>query len=184
MKSHTIYEAPSLDSNSLSKRLVNHPMQLFLQIRTGDQGYLMDARHITRVLPLMRITSVPLAVGGVIGIINYQGSLVPVLDLCEILLHRPAARRVTTRLILFSVADFATSELSNTHSIVALLAEGVSDVIRLAPGDFAPSVRLRGAQCLGHTANVEGRLMQRIELAELLSPERLATLGFDSGNAA
>jgi chemotaxis-related protein WspB len=154
-------------------------MQLFLQVRTGDQGYLLEVRYITRVLPLMRIRSVPLAVGGLSGIINYQGSPVPVLDLCEVLLQRPAVRQVSTRLILISAA-----ELLCPHRVVALLAEGVSDVIRLAPSDFVASVRTGSARCLGPMANVEGRLLQKIELAELLSAEGLATLRIDSGNAA
>jgi chemotaxis-related protein WspB len=159
-------------------------MPLFLQIRTGTQGYLLEARYITRVLPLMRIRSIPLAVEGVSGIINYQGSPVPVLDLCEILLQRPAVRHVSTRLILLSVVNFPVAERLRTHGVVALLAEGVSGVIRLAPGDFVASVGNGSGSCLGPVTNVGGCLLQKIELAALLSAEGISTLRIDSGNAA
>jgi chemotaxis-related protein WspB len=158
-------------------------MQLFLQIRTGTQGYLLETRYVTRVLPLMRIRSVPPVIAGLSGIINYQGSPVPVLDFCELLFQRPAVRQVSTRLILINLASFPAAELLCTDR-VALLAEGVSDVIRLAPSDFLESVRPEGARYLGPMANVEGHFLQRIELEELLSSERIPMLRIDSGDAA
>jgi len=159
-------------------------MQLFLQIRMGDRGYLLEARCITRVLPLMLIRSAPAAEKGVVGIINYQGLPVPVLDVTEMLLQRPSVQRVTTRLILLSVADVMADDASRTHRAVALLAEGASDVIRLAPNDFVASARTGGLPYLGATVNVDGSLLQKIELAELLRATCLAAPGLNSGNTA
>jgi chemotaxis-related protein WspB len=159
-------------------------MQLFLQIHTGDQGYLLEARYIIRVLPLMRIRSNPVTGRGMVGIINYQGSPVSVLDLSEVLLQRPCARRVTTRLILLSVADLQGVDRSSIPGAVALLAEGVSDVIRVDPKDFVASVDTGGVQCLGPTANVDGSLLQKIELPALLNAECLAAPRLDPGHAA
>jgi chemotaxis signal transduction protein len=107
-----------------------------------------------------------------------------VLDLSEILLQRPCARRITTRLILLSVAALQGVDGSNIPGVVALLAEGVSDVVRVDPNDFVASVDAGGVRCLGPTANVDGSLLQKIELPALLSAECLATPRLDSGHAA
>jgi chemotaxis-related protein WspB len=159
-------------------------MQLFLQIATGTQGLLLEVERIARVLPMMRIESAPHAVPAVSGIINYQGRVVPVLDLCQMILQRPACLRLTTRLILISVAGIAGTESNHKDRLVALLAERVSDVIRLAPGDFIASVSTPGAPYLGSVANTAGVPLRKLDVAELLSAQRLSTLFDGTGYAA
>jgi chemotaxis-related protein WspB len=159
-------------------------MSLFLQIRAGTQGYLIEARYVTRVLPLMRIQSVPLAIGSITGTINYQGLPVPVADLCQILLQRPSVRRVSTRLVVLAVDAIPAAQSLCPRGLLALLAEGVNDVVRLAPSSFFPSGRTGSASCLGSMANVEGSLLQKIELAQLLGGEGISTPRMDSGSAA
>ena len=159
-------------------------MQLYLQMRAGDQGYLLETDHIDRVLPLMRIRGVPGAAGGVTGLINYQGLPVPVLDLCELLLRRPAVRQVSTRLILLSVSSFPAAERVCPHGLVALLAEGVNGVIRLAPSDFIASAGTASAPWLGPMTSRGGSLLQRIELAWILSTDGLAVFRLASSTAA
>jgi chemotaxis signal transduction protein len=158
-------------------------MQLFLQIATGTQGLLLDVECIVRVLPMMRISSVPHAAPAVSGIINYQGRAVPVLDLCEIILQRPASRQLSTRLILISVGSL-TGTVSSDGRHVALLAEKVSDVIRLAPDEFMTAVSSADAPYLGPVTNAHGVLLRKLEVAELLSGHRLSTLFSGTGHAA
>jgi chemotaxis signal transduction protein len=158
-------------------------MQLFLQIATGAQGLLLEVECIVRVLPMMRISSVPNAVPALSGIINYQGRAVPVLDLCEMILQRPASQQLSTRLILISVGSLP-GIASSDGRLVALLAEKVSDVIRLAPDDFMTSVSSAGAPYLGPVTNAHGVLLRKLEVAELFSDHRLSTLFSGTGHAA
>jgi chemotaxis-related protein WspB len=159
-------------------------MELYLKIQTGADGYLLEAARVSHVLPMLQIKRLPGAAAAVAGIVNYQGAPVPVLDLCELFLHRPATPRLSTRLILISGAACRATGTSGSGRLVGLLAEKVSDTIRLGPQDFiSQEVRSEGAPYLGAMARANGRLWQRIELPRLLSPNLLETLFGDSGGS-
>jgi chemotaxis-related protein WspB len=160
-------------------------MELYLQIQTGADGYLLEAARVAHVLPMLQMKRLPGASASVAGIVNYQGAPIPVLDLCEQFLRRPATPHLSTRLILISVAACRVTDTPGNGRLVGLLAEKVSDTIRLGPQDFiSQEVRSAGAPYLGMMTRAGGRLWQRIELPQLLSASLLATLFGDPGGSA
>jgi chemotaxis-related protein WspB len=160
-------------------------LELYLKIQTGPDGYLLEAARVTHILPMLRIKRLPGAATAVAGIVNYQGAPVPVLDLCELFLHRPSTPHLSTRLILISVAACRAEGTAGSGRLVGLMAEKVSDTIRLGPQDFiSQEIRSEGAPYLGMMARANGRLWQRIELPKLLSANLLETLFGDSGGSA
>ena len=159
-------------------------MELYLQIQTGADGYLLEAARVTHILPMLQIKRLPGAAAGIAGIVNYQGAPVPVLDLCELFLHRPAAAHLSTRLILLSVAA-RSAPGTGSQRLLGLVAEKVSDTIRLGPQDFiSQEIRSEGAPYLGAMTHANGRLWQRIELPKLLSANLIETLFGDVGGSA
>jgi chemotaxis-related protein WspB len=152
-------------------------MGLYLQLQTGDEGYLLEAARIAHVLPMLQIKRLPGTAAGVTGIVNYQGAPVPVLDLCELFLGRPATAHLSTRLILISAAACDAVGTSGSDRLVGLLAEKVSDTIRLGAHDFiSQEIRSEGASYLGAMTHAHGRLWQRIDLRKLLSANMIGTL--------
>jgi chemotaxis-related protein WspB len=157
-------------------------MQLYLQIQTGADGYLLEAARVAHVLPLLQMKGLPGASASVAGIVNYQGAPVPVLDLCELFLRRAATPHLSTRLILISVAACGVTGVPGSGRLVGLMAEKVSDTIRLGPQDFiSQEIRSAGAPYLGVMTRAGGRLWQRIDLPQLLSANLLATLFGEPG---
>jgi chemotaxis-related protein WspB len=154
-------------------------MALFLKIQTGSDIYLLDTMQVDRVIPLLPVRRIPGAAEGLAGIIHYQGAPLPVLDLCELFLGRPAARHLSTRLI---VVRAQSAEAIHPGRLVGLLAEQVMDTIRLTPEDFIAGIRGERTRYLGSMANTSSGLGQRIELDELLNAQRLAKI-FGSGGA-
>ena len=75
-------------------------MKLFLQFEIGTDGYLIDAQGVVAVLPLLQLKHVPHAPAGIAGTFNYRGQSVLALDLSELALGTPAARNMSTRIIL------------------------------------------------------------------------------------
>lgn len=160
-------------------------MQLYLQIQTGSDGYLLEAARVAHVLPMLQMKRLPGATASVAGIVDYQGAPVPVLDLCELFLSRPATAHLSTRLILIPVAACGVTGARGNGRLVGLMAEKVSDTIRLGPQDFiSQEIRSAGAPYLGVMTRAGGRLWQRIELPQLLSADLLATLFGDPGRSA
>lgn len=73
---------------------------LMLLFQIGGDRYALEASQVAEVLPLVHLQRVPHAPPGVAGIFDFHGELVPVVDLSQLMLGRPAAARVSTRIVL------------------------------------------------------------------------------------
>jgi chemotaxis-related protein WspB len=137
---------------------------LFFLFRMGDERYALDALQIVEVIPVVGVKEIPLAPAGVAGIVDYHGAPVPLIDLSQLALGRPAQKRLGTRIILVKYPD-----QKGTNHLLGLLAERATEVMRRNPADFVDSgIGNDPAPYLGPvTADVHG-MVQRITLEKLL----------------
>jgi chemotaxis-related protein WspB len=144
---------------------------LFILFQLGRDCYALDAAQVVEVLPLVRMKKIPRAPAGVAGVFTYRGAPVPVLDLSELALGRPAHARLSTRLLLVHFPD-----ATGTKRLLGLIAEKATETLRREPGDFvAAGVRSDGAPYLGPVAHDPRGLIQWIEVDKLLpAPVRAA----------
>jgi chemotaxis-related protein WspB len=140
---------------------------LFILFEIGRDRYALSARSIIEVLPLMNLKRVPCAPIGVAGVFNYRGAPVPVVDLNEMMLGEPAARRLSTRIIL------VIYPLDALHPrALGLIAEHATNMIQRSVQDFMETgVESDSARYLGRVTNDTGGLIQWIEVERLLTPE-------------
>lgn len=151
---------------------------LFLVFELGEGRYALDAEAVEQVLPLVRITAIPGSPRGIAGTFNYAGSPVPVVDLVDLALARPAAARLDTRLI---VANYPVSE--GQHRRLGLIAERVTTTIRRNADEFVESgVTSPGAPYLGPVTTDAHGLIQRIEIRKLLPAAVADVLFTDSAD--
>jgi chemotaxis-related protein WspB len=147
-------------------------MALFLQFQIGDDAYVLEASQVTRVVPLIAIKRIPHAPRGVSGAVNYHGTAVPVVDLSEIALGRPAPRHLSTRVILVPIRIGADAPGGGEERLLGLIAEKVTQTLRRDPAEFSPSgVRTDAARYLGPVVGAGSRLLQWIHVQELLPAE-------------
>jgi chemotaxis-related protein WspB len=140
---------------------------LFILFQIGRDRYALSASGIIEVLPLTNLKGVPGAPVGVAGVLNYHGTPVPVIDLNEMMLAEPAARRLSTRIILVMYP----LEAQHPHPL-GLIAEHATNMIRRSIQDFVETgVESENAPYLGRVANDTGGLIQWIEVERLLTPE-------------
>jgi chemotaxis-related protein WspB len=78
---------------------------LFLLFQLGRERYALEAGQVAAVLPLLSIKEIPQAPRAVAGLCNYRGTPVPVIDLSELTLGRPAQSRLSTRIVLVHYPD-------------------------------------------------------------------------------
>jgi len=134
---------------------------LFLLFQLGENRYALDAREVAAVLPLVAIVQIPQAPPAIAGIFNYRGESVPAIDLSQILLGRPALRRLHTRIVLVNYR----AEDGKTHPL-GLVAERTTETLQRDPAEFASSgVSLAH---LGPVATDERGLAQWVEVNQLL----------------
>jgi chemotaxis-related protein WspB len=139
---------------------------LFLLFELGNDRYALDVRQIAEVLPLVGVKQIPKAPQAMIGLFNYRGAPVPVIDLSQLTLGRPAARRLSTRIVLVNYPDHT----GHTH-LLGLIAEKATLTVRHEAADFVASgVTNDGAPYLGPVATDARGLLQWIDVRTLLPP--------------
>ncbi|WP_024303716.1 chemotaxis protein CheW [Pseudogulbenkiania sp. MAI-1] len=137
---------------------------LFLLFQLGDERYVVDARQVVEVLPLLHIKRIPLAPPGVAGAFNYRGTPVPVVDLCQLALQRPAEARLSTRLI---VVDYPDSR--QVRRRLGLIAERVTGTLRRGQEDFvSPGISNAEAPYLGPVTSDAQGMVQWLDIGTLL----------------
>lgn len=137
---------------------------LFLLFQLGPDRYALNASQVIEVLPLIDLKQIPQAPRGVAGLFNCRGTPVPVIDLSELTLNRPAQPRLSTRIILVHYAD----EKGEKH-LLGLMAEKATETQRHEPKDLmASGVTNEAAPYLGPVMAEADGLVQQIEIGKLL----------------
>jgi chemotaxis-related protein WspB len=145
---------------------------LLLLFELDRQRYALDAAQVSVVLPLVDIRALPGAAPGVAGVIEHRGAAVPVLDLSALALGRRSARRLSTRIVIVQ-----HTEAGGRARVLGLMLEGTTSTLRCDAEQFQPlDIEQAGARYLGPIARLPIGLVQRVELADLLSPEACAAL--------
>jgi chemotaxis-related protein WspB len=137
---------------------------LFLLFHLGPDRYALNASQVIEVLPLIDLKQIPQAPRGVAGLFNCRGTPVPVIDLSELTLNRPAQLRLSTRIILVHYADHKGGK-----HLLGLMAEKATEMRRHELQDLmASGVTNEAAPYLGPVIAEADGLVQQIEIDKLL----------------
>lgn len=140
---------------------------LFLLFELNQDRYVLDIAQVVEVLPLVDLKEIPQSPPGVAGIFNYRGEAVPVVDVCEMLLARPARQILSTRLVLVRQPDG-----NGRERLLGLIVEKAIRTLRRDPGDFTDGgVANDAAPCLGPVAMDDQGVIQWVDPRKLLSDE-------------
>ena len=146
---------------------------LLLVFQLGADRFAIDTATVAEVLPLVTITPLPKAPAGIAGLVNYHGRPVPIVDLSQLTLGRPAETRLNTRIVLVNYPDRA-----GTMHLLGVIAEKTSETVRREPADFVASgVANPQMPHLGPVASDSRGLMQWIDVSTLL-PEAVQDVLF------
>jgi chemotaxis-related protein WspB len=138
---------------------------LFILFQLGRDRYALEARRVIEVLPFVELKRIPRAPAGVAGLFNYRGQPVPAVDLCELSLGRPAAERLSTRILIVHYPD-ATGE----NHLLGLVAENATEMVHKQESDFVnPGVKVDSAPFLGRVIMDNEGVIQRFYDQRLLS---------------
>lgn len=137
---------------------------LFILFKMGDERYALDALQIASVVPAVGVKEIPHAPAGVAGIIDYHGVPVPLIDLSQLALGRPARQRLGTRIILVNYPD-----RTGVSHLLGLLAERATEVMRRDSAEFVASgVGNDNAPYLGPVITDADGMIQWVTLDKLL----------------
>lgn len=134
---------------------------LYLRFNLDNEEYALDTRHIIEITPLVDLKPVPKSEDFIVGIMNYRGTPIPVIDLTRILLGREFARNMSTRIIITNTGN---------GKMVGLIIEHIEGMIKKPETDFVnPNTASGTASYLGNIAIDNKTMIQTIQVDELLN---------------
>ena len=140
---------------------------LFAQFYLDGDRYLIEAKRILEVLPLVRLKMIAHAPAYVACLLNYRGEVVPVIDLCTLALGRRCKDRLSTRILLYH-----HRHAGEAAHMLGLLVEGMTEMVHRNAADFGPAdVSVAESPYLGQVLTDPAGVMQKIDLDLLLPAE-------------
>ena len=159
---------------------------LFLLFDLDGDRYALDAAGIAEVLALAPTKSIPGAPAWVAGMFERHGEPVPVIDVSQLALGRPARQLRSTRLVLvrYSLGPDNTSAQAGARGdsdapshLLGLIVERATQTRRIERAQFLDSgIATPHARWLGPVANDGVGLVQWVEVQRMLSDEVKALL--------
>jgi purine-binding chemotaxis protein CheW len=147
----------------------SHEMLRLVTFGVGDSLYAAEIAHVERVLRHESVHPLPGMPAWVDGVIDYQGRVVPVMDLRRRFGLDDGLRRGAGRLLVFTLGG----------DVVAAAVDRVIDVRSVTAGDIAPPPRLvRGtaSEFLRGMVRQGDKMILVLDLLRLLSDDEQASL--------
>ena len=144
-----------------------------LVFQLGKDRYALETSPIVEIVPSLLLRKLPHAPEYVAGIFNYRGTIVPVIDLCQLTQARPCDNCLSTRILLVKVG-----EDRGPSRYVGLRAERVTETLKVSESDLiSPGIALPDAPYLGKIINDAQGMIQCVRVEHIL-PRNLADLLF------
>lgn len=149
---------------------------LVLIVHIGSDRYALEAGRVAEVVPLISVTSLPRAADCVMGLCNFRGRSVPIIDLCQLFANRPCRALLSTRTVMVNCAP---------GKLLGLLAERVTQTIKRDPEEFqTTSVADQRSHCLRGVATDGDGMLHLIDVDAMLSNELRSVLFHDKREAS
>lgn len=137
---------------------------VFLLFEIGSDRYCLEVSNVIEVTPMVSFRRLPHAPPYVSGLMNYRGTIAPVIDLSVLLGRNPSRPLFSTRIILIS-----SKGADKISHVLGLLAEKVTETISRREEDFQPAgIAIDKASLLGKVIFDERGMIQRVEAEQIL----------------
>jgi chemotaxis-related protein WspB len=142
---------------------------LFLLLYVGMDRYVLAVSQVVTVIPAVLWTAVPDVPRGVMGLFDYHGTAVPLVDLSELLRGTPSDVRMSTRIVVVDLADVMGESGAQGTTLLGVLVECVMGTLRRDESDFVDaSVIASGAPYVGPVLTDGEGIIQRLTIEQLL----------------
>ena len=152
---------------------------LMLRLYLNNVLYTVPCRQIREIAPMATFKKIPRAPDFFAGFFNYRGTIVPAIDLCRFMESHPCRMRLSTRMLLVNYIKHG-----NIPSVVALIADRVTEIIRIPPKNFIkPGIHTPASDFLGNFILDDEKMIPCIDVVRLAdSIDLLHTLEDESSH--
>lgn len=137
---------------------------LMLQVFVGDDRFTVDYELIVGVFPKVILKHIPHSSPAVIGLMNYEGTPIPVIDFSYLVERRFSRESLHSRIIILA------RQTPEHRQVIGLLAEGVTEMVNYEIADFKGSgLKLKQLPFINGIMSAEGGVIQHIEVEGLFN---------------
>ncbi len=138
---------------------------LLLLFRVGKERYAIKALSVVEVIPKVNLSKIHQSPPNIVGQFNYQGQIVPVLDLNQLLGGIECRPVLSTRIVLVNL-----TQVGDTQQLLGLMVEQVTDTLRCdRTTPVQDSVALSQAAYLGEKLLYGEDMIQCLCIDQLLT---------------
>lgn len=144
---------------------------MLLLFHIGENLYGIDTVNVVEIVPMMLLRKVQPAPDYLAGVFNYHGSIVPVIDFCRLIQGRDCQICYSTRVILVNCA-IAAGSISNaqqTQRQLGLMAEHVTETLKLSNEQIQSAERISNSPYLGELFIDERGMIQKVNWEPLIT---------------
>ncbi|MGQ4647057.1 chemotaxis protein CheW [Lyngbya aestuarii] len=138
---------------------------LMLLFYIGGQRYALSSQPIVEIVPLVELKKMARSPKYVAGLLHYRNQIIPVIDLCQLLVGNSACPQLSTRIII--VNYWSSKQI--TYQL-GLIAERVTETLDIESTDFKRTEDIgKNTYSLGEIVTDEQGIIQCIRLDYLFS---------------
>jgi chemotaxis-related protein WspB len=138
---------------------------LMLIFHVGKNLYAIESSRVVEVIPRVSYREIHSVPKYVTGVFSYRGSIVPTIDLCQLIRGTPSKHHLSTRVMMVSYP-----QPDGTTRYVGLMAERVIETLDKPETEFKDAgVQADQATYLGGMIADKKGMIQRIRLEQLFS---------------
>ncbi len=144
---------------------------LMLLFYINNERYAIPSQQVVEVIPLVTLTTLSHTPEYLVGVFNYRGCVVPVMDLCQFLAGKPCCEHLSTRIILVNCWLSKGSDAAKPHSphLIGLIAERVVETLHTSEDDFVDvNIQIGTVPYLGKMILDEQGMIQCLQIEHLL----------------
>lgn len=134
---------------------------LLLLFHIGNNLCAIDTSKIVEILPMVILRRIQPDRNSVVGVFNYRGRMIPVVDLCHLISDQPSQICYRTRIILVQSAAAARP--------MGLIAARVSETLKISIEDAETAEFITESPELGKLLLTEQGMVQLIHWEHLVS---------------
>ena len=140
---------------------------LYIQFHVNNNRYAISAEQVVAVVPIVSLHTIPKVPEYIVGLMNYHGDSIPVVDVTCLMEGRTIHKNLSTRIVLVSITT-----IGNKRKIIGLMAEKLTEFMRIEESRFKESgVKHQDTNFLGDVVTDANGLLQRLSINHILPAE-------------
>jgi len=138
---------------------------LFILFHIGEDRYVIDAKKVLEVIPLVKLNNFSSAPGYIAGLCNYRGTPVPTIDIRYLLDNIASQQFMSTRILIVEYSGFENSE-----HLLGVIAENAIETIVLEESSFRQAALQSSEQNFASRIMTDARgIIQWVTVEQLVS---------------